>query len=70
MDSVPLTKKPEFVDIMTYDEYKIQSDAVIVEKLRYRHLLVTGIPDQKHALDKSGLCKLTSMNRVITIHGL
>jgi hypothetical protein len=68
-DAVPLSKKPEFIDIMSYDEYKTQSDAVIINKLRYRHLLITDGPKPTHGFDKAGLQKLAPLNKVITIHG-
>lgn len=69
-DSVSLSKKPEFIDIITYDEYRAQSDAVIINRLRYRHLLVTNGPKPTYGFDKTGLRKLAPMNKVITIHGL
>jgi hypothetical protein len=69
-DSVSLMERPQFIDIMTDDEYKLQSDAAILNKLRYRHLLVTNGPKPTHGFDKAGLRKLAPMNKMITIHGL
>lgn len=71
VDSVEsLTKKPDFVDIITYDDYKAQSDDVIIKMLRYRHLLITGGPKPTYGFDKTGLSKLAPINKAITIHGL
>lgn len=68
-DSVSLSTRPEFIDIMTYDEYKTQNDAIIIDKLRYRHLLITNGPKSSHGFDKAGLRKLATLTKPITIHG-
>jgi hypothetical protein len=48
VDSVSLSKKPDFIDfidIIPYNDYTVQSDAVVIlETLKYRHILVTGGP--------------------------
>ena len=69
-DSVSLSERPRFIDIMTYNEYKTQDDAAIINKLRYCHLLITNGPKPTHGFDKAGLRKLAPMNKMITIHGL
>ena len=70
VDCVSLTKRPEFIDIMSYDEYITQSDGDIIDKLRYRHLLITGGPNPALSFDNASLRKLAPLKKVITVHGL
>jgi hypothetical protein len=69
-DSVSPSKRPEFIYIMSHKEYESQSDDIIINQLRYRHLLITNGPTPTYGFDKTGLRKLAPLNKIITIHGL
>lgn len=68
-DSVQLLEKPKFVNIMSYTDYILQSDATILNQLRYQHLLVVDGPKPSYGFDKTGLCRLATLSKNITIHG-
>jgi hypothetical protein len=70
VDTMSLQKKSDFIEIMNYDEYQSHSDTVIMEKLRHRHILVTGDPKPTYSFNKKGLSKLAPLDKAITIHGL
>jgi hypothetical protein len=70
VDTMSLQKKPDFIEIINYDEYQSHSDIIIMEKLRHRHLLVTGDLQPTHNFNKKGLSKLAPLDKAITIHGL
>jgi hypothetical protein len=58
-----------YIEVIHHEDYQELSDADILDKLRYRHLLVTRIPHRKYGFDRGGLHMIGSFTKPITIHG-
>jgi hypothetical protein len=58
-----------YIEEIPHSEYLKLSDADVLQKLRYRHLLITGLPNEGLEFNAQGVHMIGSFNRVFTIHG-
>jgi len=57
-------------DILPYDEFRAMSASRVQERLRFKHILITGCPHPNMTFDEAGLRTLCSLDRPVSIQGM
>ena len=56
-------------DIIPYAEFRAMSPSQIQERLRFKHILLTGCPHPNMQFDEAGLRTLCSLDSPVSIQG-
>ncbi len=56
-------------DILPYEEFQDMSASRVQERLRFKHILITGCPHPNMKFDEAVLCTLCSLDRPVSIQG-
>ena len=56
-------------DILPYEEFQAMSASRVQERLRFKHILITGCPHPNMKFDEAGLRTLCSLDRPVSIQG-
>ena len=57
------------VEVLTYERYQEMSTSELQDKLRYWHLVITGMPTEEVQFDESGLQVLTNWDSSVHMQG-
>jgi hypothetical protein len=57
------------VQVIPYDQYKTMSTSEVQERLRQRHLVITGMPMDPVDFDERGLQELTNLESKVPFQG-
>jgi hypothetical protein len=57
------------VEVIPYEQYRKMSTAEVQNKLRLRHLVITGMDTEEVEFDESGLQELTNLESKVHIQG-
>lgn len=69
--------KPRYLDehlqssikLVSYEKYRTMTTQEVQGYLRYRHLLITGMPTEAVEFDEAGLQELTNLQSKVHFHG-
>lgn len=57
------------VEVIPYEKYRVMTTSEVQNRLRYRHLVITGMDTEEVKFDESGLQELTNLESKVHIQG-
>ena len=60
----------EFIEVIPFEDYVQLTHEEVQQKIRNRHLIITGRPGPHYKFDEEGLSRLTLLENQVTLHGI